>query len=61
MGKNEVLIHDEHRCRGTAMTPQEILNHLKDEGNSTNKAYFIHLKKLNTFSQGHTRQNPFVN
>jgi hypothetical protein len=31
-GKNEILIHDDHGCKGTAMTPQELLNHLKDEG-----------------------------
>jgi hypothetical protein len=40
-GTNDVLIHDDHRCRGTALIPQELLNRLKDEGDSTNKARSI--------------------
>jgi hypothetical protein len=60
-GKNEVSIHDDHGCRGTAMTPQELLKHLKDEGDSTRTAIIIYLEKVNTFSQGHARQNPSVN
>jgi hypothetical protein len=34
-GENEISIHDDHGCRATAMTPQELLKHLKDEGDST--------------------------
>jgi hypothetical protein len=49
-GKNEILNHDDHGCKGIAMTPQELLKHLKDEGDSTHTAVSIHLEKLNTFS-----------
>ncbi len=43
------------------MTPQELLRHLKSAGDSTHAAIFVSLQKLNTFSQGHARQNPGVN
>ncbi len=43
------------------MTPQELLKHLKDEGDSTHTAISIHLQTLNTFSQGHVRLDPGVN
>jgi hypothetical protein len=43
------------------MTPQEILNHLKDEGDSTHLAISIYLEKLNTFNRDHDRQNSSVN
>jgi hypothetical protein len=42
------------------MTPQEPLKHLKDEGDSTHIEISFYLEKLNTFSQGHARQNPSV-
>jgi hypothetical protein len=32
------------------MTPQELLKHLKDEGDSTHTAFSIYLQTLNTFS-----------
>jgi hypothetical protein len=60
-GKNEVSTHDDHRCRATAMTPQELLTHLKNVGDSTQTAISIYLAKLNTFSGGHARHNPSVN
>ncbi len=60
-GKNEISIHDDHGYRGTGMTPQDLSKHLKDEGDSTHTAIYIYLEKLNTFSQGHARQNPSVN
>jgi hypothetical protein len=60
-GKKEILNHDDHGCKGTAMTPQELLKHLKDEGDSTHTAISIYLENLNTFSQGHAIQNPSVN
>jgi hypothetical protein len=44
-GKNEILIHDDHGCKGTAMNPQELLKHLKDEGDSTHTAISIYLEK----------------
>jgi hypothetical protein len=43
------------------MTPQELLKHLKTVGDSTRTAIFVYLQKLNTFSQGHARQDPAVN
>ncbi len=43
------------------MTPQKLLKHLKDEGDSTHTVTSIYLNELNTFSQGHARQNPSVN
>ncbi len=43
------------------MTPQELLRHLKNEGDSTHKAISIYLETLNFFSQGHIRQDPGVN
>jgi hypothetical protein len=43
------------------MTPQELLTHLNNEGDCTRTADYIYLGKLNTFSQGHARQNPSVN
>jgi hypothetical protein len=43
------------------MTSQELLKHLKTAGDSTHAAIFVYLQKLNTFSQGHARQDPGVN
>ncbi len=43
------------------MTPQELLKHLKSEGDCTHTAISIYLEKLNTLSWGHARQNPSVN
>ena len=60
-GKNNFFIDDDHGCKATAMTPQELLRYLKNEGDSTHIAISIYLEKLNTFSQGHARQNPSVN
>ncbi len=60
-GKNNIFIDDDHGCKATAMTPQELLRHLKNEGESTHTAISIYLQTLNTFSQGHVRQDPGVN
>ena len=46
-GKNNILIYDHHGCKATAMTPQELLKHLKDEGDSTHTAIFVYLETLN--------------
>jgi hypothetical protein len=43
------------------ITPQELLKHLKNEGDCTHTAVYIYLEILNTFSQGHARQKPSVN
>ncbi len=42
------------------MTPQELLRHLKIEGDSNHTAISIYLETLNSFSQGHARQDPGV-
>jgi hypothetical protein len=60
-GKKYVFIDDDHGCKATAMTFQELLKHLKNEGNPTYTAISIYLQTLNTFSQGHVRQDPGVN
>jgi hypothetical protein len=31
-GKNNIFIDDDHGCKATAMTPQELLTHLKNQG-----------------------------
>jgi hypothetical protein len=59
--KNKIFIHDDHECKIGAMTPQELLKHLKNEVDYTQTAISIHLETLNTFSQSHTRQNSSVN
>jgi hypothetical protein len=59
--KNKIFIHDDHECKTTAMTCQDLLRHLKNEGDSTHTADSIYLQTLNTFSQGHVRQDPGVN
>jgi hypothetical protein len=43
------------------MTPQKLLKHSKNEGDSTHTAISIYLQTLNTFSGGHVRQDPGVN
>jgi hypothetical protein len=43
------------------MTPQELLKHLKNEGDSTHTAIFVYLEILNSFSQGHARHDPGEN
>jgi hypothetical protein len=60
-GKKNIFINDDHGCNATAMTPQELMRHLKNEGDSTHTAISIYLQTLNSFSQGHARQDPGVN
>jgi hypothetical protein len=60
-GKKNIFINDDHGCKATAMTPQELLKNLKNEGDSTHTVISIYLQTLNTFSQGHVRQDPGVN
>ena len=59
--KNKIFIHDDHECKMGLMATQDLLKHLKNEGDCTHTAVYIYLEKLNTFSQGHARQNPSVN
>jgi hypothetical protein len=43
------------------MTPQELLKHLTNQGDYTYTAISMYLNTLNSFSQGHVRQDPGVN
>ncbi len=43
------------------MTPQELLKHMKNQGDSTHTAISIYLQTLNTFSRGHVKKDPGVN
>jgi hypothetical protein len=43
------------------MTPQELLKHLTNQGDSTHTAISIYLQTLNSFSWGHVRKDPGVN
>jgi hypothetical protein len=43
------------------MTTQELLRHLRSEGDAAHTAISIYLETLNTFSRGHVRQDPSVN
>jgi hypothetical protein len=42
-GKNKIFIHDDHECKIGAMTCQDLLKHLKNEGDSTHTAISIYL------------------
>jgi hypothetical protein len=46
----KIFIHDDHECKIGAMTSQELLRHLKNEGDSTHTAISMYLETLNTFS-----------
>jgi hypothetical protein len=41
--KNHIFIYDDHGCKATAMTPQELLKHLKNEGDSTHTVISVYL------------------
>ncbi len=59
--KNILIIDDDHGCKATAMTPQELLKHLTNQGDYTHTIISIYLQTLHSFSQGHVRQDPGVN
>jgi hypothetical protein len=48
--KKNIFNDDDHGCKATAMTLQELLKHLKTEGDSTHTAIFVYLQTLNYFS-----------
>jgi hypothetical protein len=48
--KSNILIDDDHGCTATAMSPQELLRHLKNEADCTHTAISIYLKTLHSFS-----------
>jgi hypothetical protein len=49
-GKKKIFIHDDHECKIGVMTPQELLRHLKNEGDYTYIEISIYLETLNIFS-----------
>jgi hypothetical protein len=40
-GKKNIFIDDDHGCKATAMTPQELLKHLTNQGDYTHTAISI--------------------
>jgi hypothetical protein len=58
---NNICIRHDHGCMVGLMTRQELLQHLRSEGDATHTAISINLETLNTFSQGNVRQDPSVN
>jgi hypothetical protein len=46
----KIFIHPDHECKVGLMTPQDLLRHLKDEGDATHTAISIYLVTLHTFS-----------
>jgi hypothetical protein len=59
--KTKVSIHPNHGCKSRSMTPNQLMNHLKKEEDSTHKTIFIYLTKLASFKRGPARQNPAKN
>jgi hypothetical protein len=56
--KMKVSIHPNHGCKSSNMTPNELINHLKNKGDTTYKAIFAYLAKLAFFQQGPASQHP---
>jgi hypothetical protein len=56
-----VSIDDDHVCKSQNMTPNQLMKHLKNKGDSTHKAILVYLTKLSSFQQGHARQHPAKN
>jgi hypothetical protein len=57
----KVSIHPNHGCKSRSMTPNQLINHLKNKGDSSHKANLVYLTKLASFQQGPARQNPAKN
>ncbi len=47
--KTKVSIHPNHRCKSKNMTPNQLINHLKNKEDSTHKAILVYLTKLASF------------
>ncbi len=47
---NNIFIHHDHGCMVGLMTPKELLQHLRSEGDATHTAISIYLETLNTSS-----------
>jgi hypothetical protein len=48
-GKKNIFIDDDHGCKATAMTPQELLKHLTNQSDYAHTAIPIYLKTSNSF------------
>jgi hypothetical protein len=57
-GKNKIFIHEDHECKMGLMTTQDLLKHLKNEGDCTHTAVCIYLEKLNTSLQKRCTKTP---
>jgi hypothetical protein len=44
-----ITIHHDHVRYGTAMTPNQLMKHLSDQGDPTHKAIYIYFKKIESF------------
>jgi hypothetical protein len=55
-GRMKVSIHPNHGCKSKNMTQNQLMNHLKNKGDSTHKAILVYLTKLASFEQGPARQ-----
>jgi hypothetical protein len=47
--KMKASIHPNHGCKSSNMTPNQLINHLRNKGDSTHKAIFVYLTKLAFF------------
>jgi hypothetical protein len=57
----KVSIRPNHGCKSSNMNPNELINYLKNKGDTTHKAIFAYLTKLASFQQGPARQHPAKN
>jgi hypothetical protein len=56
--KMKVSIRPNHGCKSRNMTPNQLINHLKNKEDSTHKAILVYLTKSASFQQGPAKQNP---
>jgi hypothetical protein len=47
--QTNISVHPSHGCMSRKMTPNQLINHLKNKGDSTHKAIFVYLTKLASF------------
>ena len=57
----KVSIHPNHGCKSKNMTPNQLINHLKNKEDSNHKAILVYLTKQASFQQGPARKNPAKN
>jgi hypothetical protein len=55
-GKMNVSIHDDHVYKSTNMTLNQLMKHLKDEGDPNHKAILAYLNNFSFFRQDYARQ-----